>query len=302
MLSQRMMKVLSIVFTVFVLISCAGVDKKTVDSSTKPETFMWKLTSETATVYMLGSIHLGQKDMYPLHEKIEKAYDTSDYLVVEADISSDKIAQIQALTMKYGMFTDGKTLKSVLPEATYEKLDAELKTLNLSAAAFNGFKPWLVVLTLASLEASNEQMDAQLGIDMYFLSKARETSKSILELESVEFQLQLFDGIPMEKQIAYVENAVVKKDDDSKDLLKKLVAAWKNADAKEMASIMEKNKKEDGIDSVLFGKRDEGMAEKIIGYLATDKTYFIVVGAGHLAGKHSIIENLRKKGYKPVQQ
>lgn len=301
MIHPKMLKMLSVLFTVLLLMSCASVDKKK-ETQTKPETFMWKLTSDTATVYMLGSIHLGQKDMYPLHEKIEKAYESSDYLVVEADISMDKMAQMQVLTMKYGMFSDGRTLKSVLSEETYAKLDTELKSVNLNAAALNAFKPWLVILTLSTLKANNQQMDAQLGIDMYFLTKARETPKTILELESIEFQLQLFDSISMQDQVKYIEQALVQNTDESKGLIEKLVTAWKNADPKEMAALIEKNKKKDSIDSILFGKRDEDMAEKIVGYLSTDKTYFVVVGAGHLAGKHSIIDNLKKKGYQPIQQ
>ncbi|MGE5894163.1 MAG: TraB/GumN family protein, partial [bacterium] len=44
-------------------------------------------------------------------------------------------------------------------------------------------------------------------------------------------------------------------------------------------------------------KRNEGMASKIEGLLKTERTCFIVVGAGHLVGKKSIIELLRPKGY-----
>ncbi len=301
MFYQKTLKLLSVLFTIVFLMSCASVDKKK-ETQRNPETFMWKLTSETATVYMLGSIHLGQKDMYPLHATIEKAYDESDYLVVEADISTDKMTELRALTMKYGMFTDGNSLQKVLSEKVYTQLDTELQSLGLSAAAFNSFKPWLVVLTLGAMKTSGMNLDAQLGIDMYFLNKAHETPKEVLELESVALQLSLFDSIPLNDQIKYLEQTMAQKPEESIEVLTKLVAAWKAADPKKMGEIIEKSSTENSLESVLFGKRDTDMAEKIIGYLATDKTYFVVVGAGHLAGSHSIIENLKKKGYKPVQQ
>src|SRR4030042_6914079 len=44
--------------------------------------FLWKVQSKTGTVYMLGSIHLLKKEVYPLNEKIEDDFDKSDVLVV----------------------------------------------------------------------------------------------------------------------------------------------------------------------------------------------------------------------------
>jgi hypothetical protein len=41
------------------------------------------------------------------------------------------------------------------------------------------------------------------------------------------------------------------------------------------------------------------MSEKIFAYLDTTETYFILVGAAHLAGTNSIIELLAKKGLNP---
>jgi uncharacterized protein YbaP (TraB family) len=43
------------------------------------------------------------------------------------------------------------------------------------------------------------------------------------------------------------------------------------------------------------------MADKIAGFLKSKDTYFVVVGAAHLAGKQGIIELLKGKGYKVEQ-
>src|SRR5689334_3905992 len=50
--------------------------------------FMWKMTSDAgATVYFLGTIHIARSDFYPLPDEIEKAFEKSSSLLVEADIS-----------------------------------------------------------------------------------------------------------------------------------------------------------------------------------------------------------------------
>src|SRR5436189_3272501 len=58
--------------------------------------FMWVAKSDTATVYLLGSMHAAQKDLYPLDDRIENAFTKSDALVVEVDETElDLQAQLQ---------------------------------------------------------------------------------------------------------------------------------------------------------------------------------------------------------------
>jgi len=42
-------------------------------------------------LYLLGSIHMVPQDLYPLDSKIEKAFELSDVLVVEADVADGQI-------------------------------------------------------------------------------------------------------------------------------------------------------------------------------------------------------------------
>ena len=46
----------------------------------------------------------------------------------------------------------------------------------------------------------------------------------------------------------------------------------------------------------LFDERDKQMAEKFRDYLNTGKTYFVVVGAGHVVGTNGLVQLLSKHG------
>jgi len=61
------------------------------------KTFLWKVRSKTNTVYLLGSIHLFKKDLYPLNARIEEAFAQSDLLAVEANISDPRQLDLQKL-------------------------------------------------------------------------------------------------------------------------------------------------------------------------------------------------------------
>src|SRR5205823_2161395 len=47
--------------------------------------FCWKVSSDEGVVYVLGSVHCGKADMYPLAKPVEDAFERCMNLVVEAD-------------------------------------------------------------------------------------------------------------------------------------------------------------------------------------------------------------------------
>ncbi len=47
--------------------------------------YLWRYTSDTATVYLAGSIHVLKSTLYPLAPQLEKAFEQADLLVVEVD-------------------------------------------------------------------------------------------------------------------------------------------------------------------------------------------------------------------------
>ena len=60
-----------------VLLACLGVAQaqQAAPAQPKPRRFlMWKAASPTATVYLVGSIHLGDSSMYPLPKEVESAF------------------------------------------------------------------------------------------------------------------------------------------------------------------------------------------------------------------------------------
>src|SRR5260370_19006566 len=64
----------------------------------------WKVSSPTSTTYLLGSIHLGTKDMYPLPAEIEDAFAGSAALLVEADVRHLDMSRAQSVVLERGLY------------------------------------------------------------------------------------------------------------------------------------------------------------------------------------------------------
>ncbi len=57
----------------------------------------WKVSSGENVGYLLGSIHLGSKNMYPLAKEVEDAFERSTALIVEVDINRVDQQGMQAM-------------------------------------------------------------------------------------------------------------------------------------------------------------------------------------------------------------
>jgi uncharacterized protein YbaP (TraB family) len=182
-------------------------------------------------------------------------------------------------------------------------MHSTFKGLGIPPELINKQKPWFLALTLTSLELLKLGFDPNYGIDRYFLSKAAGTKK-ILELESLDFQLNLFSTFSDREQELFllytIKNlSVLEQESDG------LVSTWQSGDLNGMESIISKGLLEDIDISSLYEKllyeRNRNMTSKIEEFLITGETYFVVVGAGHLVGKKGILDILKSKGY-PVEQ
>jgi len=294
-MTKKAVRFLSI-FSIFILL---GLSVLAQDSLSQPKkNFLWKIQSKTNSVYVLGSIHYLKKEMYPLNETIEKAFEQSDVLVVEANMSDIKKVDIQKL-IGSAFYPENETLEKHVSPETFGLLQKELTNLGLPLEVVNKQRPWFLGLTLASLEILKLGFDPNYGIDKYFFSKVN-GKKKILELESFEYQMNLFSQLAEKDQELLLLNAL-KEINVLRQKLDDLVWAWTSGDDKGLESIITKSVTEDKRLAPIYEKfiyeRNRNMASKIEDYLKTKETYFVIAGAGHLVGNQGIIEILKGKGF-----
>lgn len=260
--------------------------------------FLWQVHSKGSTIYILGSVHLLKKDIYPLNRTIEAAFDKADFLAVEADINDVSSLDIQKL-LKSAVYMDGSTLDKHVSQKTLDIIKEESDRLGMPIEMFYNQKPWFLGLTLTSLELVKSGYNPEYGIDKYFLNKAT-GRKKVLELESLDYQIDLLSGFNDDEQELFLLY-VMKNVRTLVQEVNNVVDIWKSGATKRMEAIMEKNTIEDRRFTSLYEKliinRNRSMALKIEDYLKTKGTYFVVVGAAHLLGPSGIVQLLRDKGY-----
>jgi len=282
------------VFVILLLVSSVYAK----NNSSDQKGFLWKIQSKTTTAYILGSIHAYKGELYPLPKKMDDAFDKSDTLAVEANVN--EVNPESMTTMINGaLYQDKSTLEKHISRETYEMTTKKLQELGLPLEIFQNTKPWFIAMTLTSMELQKLGLSPEYGIDNYFLKKA-ENGKRVVELESIDYQVNLLNGFSDAEQELFLVSTL-----EDLDLLRKdinsILKAWNTGDTKAMESFVFKSLKDDPKMLPIYEKlvftRNKNIASKIENYLKTKEKYFVVVGAAHLVGKDGIIEILKRKGY-----
>ena len=287
-------KVIGFFILSFVVSSCAYAEND--------KAFVWQVSSEQATVYLMGSIHFADKSFYPLRKEIEEAYSRSNALVVEMDINKVDAELYQQLLSEKGIFKDETTIKNVISEKTWLQLQQQLRHLEVPYDTVKNYKPGALVLTLAAIQVMQMGFDPELGIDAYFLNRAASQHREIIELESLQQQLDLFLNMP-DGELLLKES--LRSLDEAELLMADIVRFWKQGDDAQMNKLLfEDALKEYPAFSEIYDRliyrRNRQMTEKIESLLQNKQphnVYFVVVGSGHLIGARGIVQTLQEKGY-----
>ena len=280
---------LALVSSLLVVKSASSHDRKN---------FLWRIRSGGTTVYLLGSIHFLKKDIYPLDDTIERTYESSDTLVVEANINEIGKLDLNKFAACAFYQGDDHVEKHVAPE-TYRSIKKESEVMGIPWELSRRQKPWFLALSLQVTELTKLGYDPRHGVDSHFLEKAQ-GKKKILELESLEEQIDLLSGFSDREQELFLLHTLKNlRSMDSQ--VESLVQAWSSGDADTLGSTLAGSSFQDEkvapIFEKLFQERSLKMCSRIESYLSSAGVYFVIVGAGHLVGKGGIIELIKAKGY-----
>ena len=289
---------------VFVLIAAVVICAAPADGEDAGKAFMWKAASEDATVYLLGTIHFSDPDMYPLDGAVEKAFAESDAVVMELAMSMQNQMKAAMLTLEKGIYPGEETLADNIAPEIYTKLADHLKERGIPLTMVNKMRPWLASVTLVLMEYMAVGFDPELGVDKYFYDKAVERGIPVWELETVEYQMEMFSaGGDEVHELALAET--LEQLDQVDEFLQKMKGAWLAGDPERLEEVMNEQMSDDErlkphTERIIYERNDK-MLEKIVKLFDREGTYFVMVGSAHLVGERGVPAQLEARGYDITQ-
>lgn len=265
--------------------------------------FIWEVQRGTgAPTYLVGSLHVLTKAHYPLPAAFEKAFEKSTVLIEEIDLDelSDPAQAIPLLAKS--MYADGRTLDQAIAPSLYQQVIERAAKAGLPMALLQRMKPWMAAVTLIAPALQSAGFDPSLGVDRYFLEKAKARALEHRGLETAESQFDRLDGMPPAVQEAMLR-AMLSDLDAQLANVETIAAAWAKGDASTIERLMLGAFLESPeLYQRLIVERNRNWVEPIENTcLHTNTSCFVVVGAGHLVGPHGVVAMLAKKGYRVEQ-
>lgn len=285
---RRIIAVRLIVF--FSLVSVAG-PARAADKS-----FLWRVRSDKANIYILGSVHFLKKENYPLAKTIEKAFASAQKLVLEIDLNGEDAGTAQRLTLEKGLNRE-RTLEQSVSSETYRLAEKRARELGIDIRALTPLKPWVVALTMTALQLQKLGFDPNYGVDRYLAGRATKSGKKVAGLETASFQIGLIDQLPERDQESMLRQSL-KEMDLLERGLSQIVRAWSTGDAAALESLLLDSMREyPAVHQTVIVDRNRRWLPQIEKMIEGGESVLIAVGAAHLIGRDGVIELLKARGY-----
>ncbi|WP_325442144.1 TraB/GumN family protein [Pararhizobium sp.] len=256
---------------------------------------LWVVKDKDTTIYLFGTVHVLKPGLSWFDEAVKKAFDKSDQLMLEIVMPEDQ-AEVAKVIMPLAIDQSGKTLSSRLDPEQLKAYQAAMASVGLPAAQFDMFEPWFPAITLSVLPLTKLGYDPNQGAEKLLTSFAKKADKPVLGLETLSEQLGFFDKLPETQQVTFL-NAVVKDLDKLGPQLDKMVVLWAKGDPDGLAvSMNESMAATPELAKTLLWDRNARWADQLKARMDQPGTVFVAVGAGHLAGKHSVQDYLKERG------
>jgi len=257
---------------------------------------IWKIKSDTNTVYLLGSIHTLNPSYYPLTRSFYYAYYDSPNIVFEVDANLLNSKSFPKRLLYKGTYRRGQSLKKNLSRKSYQLLSKRFKAFGVNLRKVNHYKPWLVYLMHHQSQAKKIGYGDTYGVDSHFFKKARAVGKKISGLESLDYHISLFDRMSPQAQEAMLLEAFKDPKDFRKEF-RQLVKTWHTGDVEDLEFVVEDFKDNPEVYKILIQERNQKWLPKIMSFLTKEKNYLVIVGAAHLVGENGLVNLLMENGY-----
>ncbi len=284
---------LQIIFLVSVFSSCKAQKDPAMSRAPDGNTLLWEVSGNglASPSYIYGTFHLMCKDQVHISENLITALSRSKEVYFELDL--DDLSSTLGALFLMNMKNDTRW-KDLYNEADLKTVTAYFRdTLKMPLAMVEKMKPSFAESMLYPKFLNCKNIT---GVEQEILALAKKENKEIKGLETVAFQMSVFDSIPYKEQAQSLLKTIDSLQ-QSKIFFDSLVHIYnsQNLSAMEAAFSKPEYSMADNMD-ILLNKRNINWVSQFKKIFA-GQPVLVAVGAGHLVGDQGILALLKKENY-----
>jgi uncharacterized protein len=269
-------------------------------SRAQDKSLLWEISGPELKnpSFLYGTIHMIGKEDFFLTEETTAAFNRSEKVVFEIDIQEMSNIFTQFSLLMDLFMEGGQTLRKLLDDEDYATVKAHFDDMGLPLMLLERIKP-LFLSAFASGDVGQMGMASGdvVSYEMEFMEMAQQQNKKIEGLETIKFQMSLFDSIPYKAQAEMLVESIKAEQGEGGADFQSLVEMYKSQDIEAMArSLDESGASASPFEEMLLTNRNQNWIP-IMSDMMKQKSCFFAVGAAHLGGPQGVVELLRKQGY-----
>jgi uncharacterized protein YbaP (TraB family) len=261
---------------------------------------LFKVSGNGHSMYLFGTMHVGQPGFYPLEPRIAGAVAAASTLALEIDPAGDPADMARAL-QQYGMATGAASIDNV-PPPLKARLNKALARAGIEKSSVERFKPWLVATVLAVAEYAAQGYRSDLSVDGHLALLARASKVPVIALETPASQMGLFDRLTPAEQMLFLEESIATIESGKQNTeVRQIVDAWRTADRSAFDAIAARSDSDTSVSgkfvkTILLDERNIALADKLAGLLERTDRAVAAIGVLHLIGSKSVPALMQARG------
>jgi uncharacterized protein YbaP (TraB family) len=263
---------------------------------TKPA--LWQVYDKDTSIYLFGTIHLLPPNTQWRSAKLDQATTGAGTLVVETIIDEKNPQAFAAEFARMGIHPGLPPIVSRVPADKQAALRAVILKSGVPEAALNNMETWAAAFALLQVQFKELGVSGTDGVENTLKQAFTTAGKPIQQLETNSEQLGFFDSLPENAQrellLGSIEDPAA-----ARQQFNTMFAAWMAGDVKAIGRTFNaefENSPE--LKAALLQRRNANWSGWLERRMQQPGTVFVAVGSGHLAGDDSVVEMLKRRGYK----
>jgi uncharacterized protein YbaP (TraB family) len=219
------------------------------------------------------------------------AFDAANRLAFE--IAPKDLENMSKALPHAAEYPRGDSLKNHVDPRTYDYLRRFFSLRNVTEDKFARYRPWFLAM---SLRSGGGEFSGRLGVEMFFERRAATNSKPVTGLESLKEHIEVFSGLSDRSGEALLLITLIPTDKATPDF-DRMIKAWRAGNADFLANAVHAGFHDfPAMADRLLGMRNRNWVPKLEQFMRSGKTYFVIVGAGHLGGADGLVALLKARG------
>ncbi len=241
-------------------------------------------------------MHLLRADDANLPPAFDFAYRESEHLLMEIDLDDLNPGAAAVFTATHATYPPGSGLRQALGERRWQRARVEFERVGLQLETLDRLEPWAAALMYSVVGLSQLGFEPGLGVEEQLKARAMADRKPIEGLESLEYQLGLFDALSADDQARLLELTLEDSAGNGRDI-DRIGTAWREGDAATLAKLLLREyRRFPTLYEALVDRRNQNWVPQIEALLKREDDCLVVVGAMHLVGERSLVTLLRARG------